>query len=360
MPFGLFDANGHLFLSSPDNRPEPKAAPSRPRPARPLRGRMRASRRSRLAFSVRRKIPRCLSFLSLPIGSALHVGWSDLPLARSLWGDPAVTRLISRNGFTESEIGDRLAREISSQIEHGIQYWPIFLQSDGVFVGCCGLRQRSARPAIPELGFQIGSAHCARDTRWKRLAAWSGYAFESKGFEALFAGHHPENIASSALLARLGFSHLHDEFYPPTGRMHPSYTLYRVVKKSPKKAQIERGGLIALLVLNYAVRVPGLLRQGWVGYPAIAVGALMVFVAIVLLAGKSAKAALLLGILASIGAFMAVVGYVWMWPRISPGVRISGSGFLISVAFSLLAAYCALDLWLQWGKKKDTKPAEES
>jgi hypothetical protein len=42
---------------------------------------------------------------------------------------------------------------------------------------------------------------------------------------ALFAGHNPANQASRELLARLGFRYTHDELYPPTGLMHPSYRL---------------------------------------------------------------------------------------------------------------------------------------
>ena len=151
---------------------------------------------------------------------------SDLPLARSLWGDPAVTRLISRNGFTESEISDRLTREIATQTQHGIQYWPIFRQSDGVFVGCCGLRPRSAYPQIPELGVHIGSAHWRQGYALEAATRVIRFAFDTMRLEALFAGHHPENYASRALLARLGFSHSHDELYPPTGLAHPSYILY--------------------------------------------------------------------------------------------------------------------------------------
>jgi len=41
----------------------------------------------------------------------------------------------------------------------------------------------------------------------------------------LFAGHHPENESSRQLLTRLGFTYTHDEWYEPTGQMHPSYML---------------------------------------------------------------------------------------------------------------------------------------
>lgn len=51
------------------------------------------------------------------------------------------------------------------------------------------------------------------------------FAFEELGAEALFAGHSPDNNASRHLFLKLGFTYTHDERYPPSGRMHPSYLL---------------------------------------------------------------------------------------------------------------------------------------
>ena len=41
----------------------------------------------------------------------------------------------------------------------------------------------------------------------------------------LFAGHNPHNFKSKPLLLSLGFKLVREEFYPPTGLMHPSYEL---------------------------------------------------------------------------------------------------------------------------------------
>lgn len=161
--------------------------------------------------------------------------WSeaDLPLARRLWGDQAVTRLISRSGFTDAEIRERLAREMATQAAAGIQYWPIFLLADGAFAGCCGLRPRAGQPRVPELGVHIASPFWRRGSALEAATRVIRHAFDALGCRALFAGHHPENLASAALLARLGFVHSHDEFYPPTGLAHPSYLLDPVRSPAP-------------------------------------------------------------------------------------------------------------------------------
>lgn len=50
-------------------------------------------------------------------------GVDDLPLARALWGDPAVTRLICTSGrFSDADVEARLQTELRNQREHGVQY----------------------------------------------------------------------------------------------------------------------------------------------------------------------------------------------------------------------------------------------
>jgi ribosomal-protein-alanine N-acetyltransferase len=73
--------------------------------------------------------------------------WSDadLELAMSLWGDPEVTALFdSRGRLSREQVQERLTRELDSERELGIQYWPFFLREAGEFVGCAGLKPYDA------------------------------------------------------------------------------------------------------------------------------------------------------------------------------------------------------------------------
>ena len=152
----------------------------------------------------------------------------DLPLALGLWGDPAVMRLIdTRGALSEDQVRARLAAEMAMQAEHGVQYWPIFLRASGTHVGCCGLRPRDPRGRVLELGVHVCSAHWRRGYAVEAATRTIEHAFRDLGVDGLFAGHGPENDASRRLLERLGFRLTHDELYPPTGRMHPSYLLER-------------------------------------------------------------------------------------------------------------------------------------
>jgi len=149
---------------------------------------------------------------------------ADLGLASGLWGDPEVTRLIG-GPFSSEEVCERLAREIATLREHGIQYWPIFLLSTGEHVGCCGLRPYKVAERVHELGFHIRRAHWQQGYAQEAAQAVIAHAFDALGATALFAGHNPANESSRQLLLKLGFQCTHEEYYAPTGLNHPSYLL---------------------------------------------------------------------------------------------------------------------------------------
>ena len=153
-----------------------------------------------------------------------HWRSEDLPLAMGLWGDTEVTALIG-GPFSEAQIYDRLATEIERQQTFGIQYWPLFLLASGAHVGCCGLRPHDNQQKIYEIGFHIRKAHWGQRYAFEAAQAVIGYAFDKMEAAGLFAGHNPANEASRRLLGKLGFQYTHDEYYPPTGLMHPSYLL---------------------------------------------------------------------------------------------------------------------------------------
>jgi len=147
----------------------------------------------------------------------------DLPLARSLFGDPRVSALVG-GPFDDDQIAARLRTEIATEREHGYQYWPIALH-DGTDVGCCGLKPRGER--VLELGFYVLPDHWGRGYATEASRAVIDYAFDVLRVDALFAGHHPSNRSSAHTLAKLGFCYTHHELYPPTGMEHPGYELRR-------------------------------------------------------------------------------------------------------------------------------------
>lgn len=152
--------------------------------------------------------------------------WSvdDFPSALALWGDIRVTRFIG-GPFSEKQIQERLTREIASMQVHGIQYWPVFLLAEGDFVGCCGLRPYKPEEKICELGFHLRPAYWGKGFAVEAAQAVIKHAHKSLGAKGLFAGHHPENLASRKVLEKPGFRLTHEKLYTPTGKMHSCYFL---------------------------------------------------------------------------------------------------------------------------------------
>jgi RimJ/RimL family protein N-acetyltransferase len=152
--------------------------------------------------------------------------FGDIELAKELWGDARVTLFIG-GPFTARQVEERLAREIAAMLSGGVQYWPVFRLSDGAHVGCCGLRPYRLQEGVFEIGFHVRFEHWHRGYASEAARAVVGYGFEKVAARSLFAGHHPNNDDSRRILLRLGFRYTHNEFYPATASLHPSYLLTR-------------------------------------------------------------------------------------------------------------------------------------
>lgn len=151
----------------------------------------------------------------------------DREAAHTLWGDPEVSRYICAAGvFTAEEIDARLALECANHGEYGVQYWPIYDRGRGELVGCCGLRPVRGEADVYELGFHLRPGFWGRGLAAEGAKAVIAYARDTLHARELRAGHNPKNRNSRHVLAdKLGFVLTGEEYYPPTGLMHPSYKM---------------------------------------------------------------------------------------------------------------------------------------
>ncbi len=149
-------------------------------------------------------------------------------LAKELWGDINVTRLIdSRGKLDDNQIFEKLNYEIENYKKYGIQYYPIFLLDNNEFVGCCGLKPYDLDKGVYEIGFHIVPKHWKKGIAKESAKRIIKYAFVDLKANELFAGHNPNNIGSKKLLHKLGFKYVGVEFFEPTGLNHPSYRMKR-------------------------------------------------------------------------------------------------------------------------------------
>ncbi len=161
-----------------------------------------------------------------------HWAPSDLSFAVSLWGNASVTKFIDlRPHLSAQEAAKKLSVEMDRMEEHGVQYYPLFLLEGDTFIGCCGLRPGHS-PNTLELGIHLLPDYWGKGIAKEACSAVIQYAFDHLMTETIFAGHHPDNLASAALLNSLGFTSVGLEYYPPTGLMHPSYILQLINLKT--------------------------------------------------------------------------------------------------------------------------------
>jgi ribosomal-protein-alanine N-acetyltransferase len=83
-----------------------------------------------------------------------HWTKDDLPLALAVWGDSKVSHFVG-GPFSPEQVAQRLDREIASQNNFSIQYWPIFLLESGEHVGCAGMRVHKLEEKIHAMGFYL-------------------------------------------------------------------------------------------------------------------------------------------------------------------------------------------------------------
>lgn len=150
----------------------------------------------------------------------------DKELAELLWGDPEVTRFICASGcFSKEDIGERLGVEIRNDELYQIQYWPLFELSSSQLIGCCGIRPFKDEDRSYELGFHLRRIYWGMGYASEAAKAVINYSFSVLNADKIYAGHHPENMASGRILTKLGFKYIGKNFYKPTGLYHPSYEL---------------------------------------------------------------------------------------------------------------------------------------
>lgn len=155
----------------------------------------------------------------------------DFSKAMELWGNSQVTKWIHRKGVMSlQEIQDRFEMEQQNQRDHHVQYWPVYLKANHEFIGCCGLRPYPSSQGTLEIGAHFLPSAWGHGYAKEASEQVMEYCRRRRLAKSLFAGHHPQNTNSGKVLEKLGFTYTGDEYYPPTGLMHPSY-LFRWEKE---------------------------------------------------------------------------------------------------------------------------------
>ena len=129
---------------------------------------------------------------------------ADAPFVRALLNDPGFLANIGDRGVrsdadAERYIVDRLR---IAYPRDGFGFY--LVAKDGDPIGICGLVRRDGLPA-PDLGFAFLERHCCRGYGGEAAAAMLRHGREVLGLDPILAITDADNVASIALLRRLGF-----------------------------------------------------------------------------------------------------------------------------------------------------------
>jgi RimJ/RimL family protein N-acetyltransferase len=131
---------------------------------------------------------------------------ADLDDLCALYADAEVMRYLG-NGQTRTseETAERLQRAVAHWLKYGFGIWTVCDKSDGRYVGRCGYGNLHDYPDM-ELAYSLhrfawGKGYCTEAAR-----AVVRHAFEVTKLARLVAVARPENIASIAVMRKLGMT----------------------------------------------------------------------------------------------------------------------------------------------------------
>jgi RimJ/RimL family protein N-acetyltransferase len=132
----------------------------------------------------------------------------DVPAMFAVYSDPAVMRYWSRAAMTEEGEARRHLDEIRANIPTGLLLqWALARRSDDLVLGHVSLFSLDSIQARGEIGYALGSAHWRQGYAREALELALAHAFGTIGLRRLEGDVDPRNVASTALLERLGFRH---------------------------------------------------------------------------------------------------------------------------------------------------------
>ncbi|MEM8601922.1 MAG: GNAT family N-acetyltransferase [Bacteroidota bacterium] len=135
-----------------------------------------------------------------------HLTEADAPFLLRLLNEPSFLRFIGDRGVrTEADAQDYLRTGLWARyadLGHGL--YAVERQTDGVPLGICGLLKRDTLDA-PDLGFALVQEYWGQGYAHEAARAILDNEVPTLGLGRVLAITVPDNVASIALLERLGF-----------------------------------------------------------------------------------------------------------------------------------------------------------
>ncbi len=146
---------------------------------------------------------------------------SDADALVAIFSNPDVTRYWGGPGLTDRAAARRQIAKIQRGLETGtFLQWGVTLPREERVIGTCTLWQLDAGNRRSEIGFALHRDHWGQGLMRDALTALLEFAFVGLDLHRLEADVDPRNVASLALLERLGFQregYLRERWQEPDG-----------------------------------------------------------------------------------------------------------------------------------------------
>lgn len=139
---------------------------------------------------------------------------ADLHSQESFWHYPY------GRGWSRSETESFLERTIDSYRDPGLGVSAVMVAGTGELAGWVGLSIPTFLPEIlpaVEVGWRLGEQYRGHGYATEAGAAWIHFGFETLQLDAIVSICQPENIASIAVMRRLGFTLKRETLHPTRG-----------------------------------------------------------------------------------------------------------------------------------------------
>lgn len=148
----------------------------------------------------------------------------DLEDLAALHAEESFWRYPFGRGRSRSETESFLERTIERYDDPGLAVSAVVVADTGELAGWAGLSIPTFLPEIlpaVEAGWRLGERHRGRGFATEAGEAWVRYGFEELGLESIVSIYEPENLASGAVMRRLGFTLEREATHPTLGvRLH--------------------------------------------------------------------------------------------------------------------------------------------
>jgi RimJ/RimL family protein N-acetyltransferase len=144
----------------------------------------------------------------------------DLDALAALHAQDSFWHFPHRAGRSRQDTIDFLELTIARYEDPGIAVSAVVVAGTDEFAGWAGLAIPGFLPEIlpaVEVGWRLGEQFRGRGYATEAGAAWVRYGFDELGLDKIVSIYEPENVASGAVMGRLGFTLERETIHPALG-----------------------------------------------------------------------------------------------------------------------------------------------